>query len=94
MILQQIDGSKGSSSVQSSSLLPLQTLPEDEASSKQDTSKVAHSTVIGKNLPKRSDKDAAASTKLGSSHTSSFGRAGSVRWSRIEEIGKAKVNLW
>jgi len=71
LILQQIDGSEGSSSAQSSSLLPLQTFPEDEDASKHDTSKVAYSSIIGKNLPKRSAKDVAASTKLGSSHTSS-----------------------
>jgi len=68
---QQTDGFEGSSSVQSSALLSLQTLPEDEGALKQDTSKVTYSTVIEKNLPKRSDMVAAASTKLESSRTSS-----------------------
>ena len=70
-LLQQTNGSEGSSSVQSSALLSLQTLPEDEDALKQDTSKVTYSSVVEKNPTKRSDKVAAASTKPGTSCTSS-----------------------
>jgi len=69
--LQQTNGSEGSSSVQSSSLSPTQTLSEDEGASKQDISKVTYSTATGKNLPKTSDKVAAAPLRLGTSHASS-----------------------
>jgi len=47
---QQSGGSEGSTPVESSSLLPLQTLPEDEGAVKQDTSKMTYSSVIGNRL--------------------------------------------